>query len=187
MTLSHPLLILLICCLATLLPAVSHGAGSASPNAGDITIKADAMTQDPAEDTYNANGHVVVEWQGAVITADHASYNRKTGMLTATGNVVMTKDGNVMHGAWFTFDVATGRGELERATLTTAQGNLTVSGEKIVRVDENHLVLNKTEFTTCDVPHPSWKFDAEKLDVNLLGYAIGRNITFYVKDIPVLY
>ena len=188
MTLLHPLLILLVC-LATLLPAVSHGAGPASASAGggDITIKADAMTHDPAEDTFKARGHVLIEWEGAVLNADQATYNRKTGMLTATGDVVMTKDGNVMRGAWFTFDVATGRGELERGTFTTVPGNLTVTGEKIVRVDDNHVVLNKTQFTTCDLPRPSWKFEAEKLDVNLLGYAIGRNITFYVKDIPVLY
>jgi len=185
MTLVRPLLILLTC-LALAIPAVAHGTGPGESN--DIDIKADAMNHDPVEDTFNANGHVIIEWSGIVVNADQATYNRKTGMLSATGNVVMTKDQNVLRGTRVTFDVATGRGELEHGALTsTSQGNFTFTGEKIIRVDETHMILNKTELTTCDLPNPSWKLAAEKLQVNLLGYAIGRNITFYIKDIPVLY
>ena len=79
------------------------------------------------------------------------------------------------------------KAELDQGTLNVRKGNITFSGEKIIKEDENHLVLEKTELTTCDLPDPSWKFKAEKLDVNLLGYAIGRNVIFYIGKTPALY
>jgi LPS-assembly protein len=187
MTLLRPLLILLTC-LAMTPVAYSLAAGNPS-SGGDITIKADSMSHDPAEDLFKASGHVVVLWEEMTLNSDQADYNRKNGMLVATGNVVMIKDDNVMRGTQFSFDVATGKGELEHGTLTSVsdQGNITFTGDKIVRENDNNLLLNRTELTTCDLPNPSWKFGAEELKVNLLGYAIGKNIIFYVKDVPVLY
>jgi len=188
MTLLRSLLILLVCLAMTMPAAVSYGAGAA-PDNDDITINADSMDHEPATDVFTAKGHVAVQWGGMSLNSDQATYNRKNGMLVATGNVVMIKDDNVMHGTRFSFDVATGKGELDNGTLTSApgQGNFTFSGKKITRMDDNNLVLDNTELTTCDLPNPSWKFGAEELKVNLLGYAIGKNIIFYIKDVPVLY
>lgn len=185
MTLLRTLLILLVC-LAMMPALVSHGA-EIMPEGGDIAIKADTMTHDQTGDIFNATGHVSIQLEGMTLNADQASYDRKTGMMVASGNVIMVKGEDIMRGAQFSYNVATGKGELDHGTLTSSQGNFNFTGEKIVRVDESNLVLHKTELTTCDLPDPSWKFGAEELKVNLLGYAIGRNIIFYIKDVPVLY
>ncbi|MBI2353699.1 MAG: LPS-assembly protein LptD [Deltaproteobacteria bacterium] len=179
-------LLILLACLALAPAAVSFGAGN-HPSDGDIAIKADAMDHDQAADTFNASGHVELEWEGMVLHADRASYDRKARILIASGNIVMTKGGDSLKGNRFTMDLETGRIELEHGAVSIRQGNITFTGEKIVREDEINLVLSGTELTTCDLPGPFWKFGADKLRVNLLGYAIGRNIVFYVKDVPVLY
>lgn len=179
-------LLILLACLAVTPATLSHGADGL-PSNGDIAIKADSMDHDQAEDSFNASGHVEVHWEGMVLNADQASYSRKTRLLTATGNIVMSKGDDRLEGSRFSMDLETGRVELDHGALRVRQGNITFTGEKIVREDDINLVLNKTELTTCDLPDPFWKFRADRLKVNLLGYAIGRNIVFYVKDVPVLY
>jgi LPS-assembly protein len=108
-------------------------------------------------------------------------------MMIASGNIIMTKGDDVLKGRQFSIDVATGRAELDDGVLSVRKGNISFTGEKIIKVDEEHLLLHKTELTTCDLPDPSWKFGAEDLKVNLLGYAIGKNVIFYIKDTPVIY
>lgn len=179
-------LLILLVCLAATPTAVCHAAANLPAGEG-IAIKADSMDHDQATDTFNASGNVLIESDGMVLTAQQASYNRSTGVMIATGDIVMTKGDDVLRGSKLIIDVATGRVELDQGTLNVRKGNVTFSGEKILREEENKLRLYKTELTTCDLPNPSWKFGAEELQVNLLGYAIGRNVIFYIKDKPAIY
>lgn len=177
-------LIMLVCLV--IVPVTACHAASMQTGEG-ISVKADSMEHDQASDTFNATGNVVIESGGMVLTAKQASYNRSTGRLVATGGIVMTKGEDILRGDNLTIDVATGRAELDHGTLNVRKGNITLSGEKFVREDENRLLLHNTELTTCDLPDPSWKFGAEELQVNLLGYAIGRGVIFYIKDKPAIY
>ena len=180
-------LLIMLFCLVLVPAGFSFGETTSFPDGEDIAIKADRMDHDQVNDIFNASGNVLITWQGLVLTAERASYNRTTGMMVATGNIVMTKGEDVLKGRQFSIDVATGRVELDDGVLTVRKGNISFTGEKIIRVDEESLLLHKTELTTCDLPDPSWKFGAEDLKVNLLGYAIGKNVIFYIKDTPVLY
>jgi len=171
-----------------MLPATpSHGADSPLPAAGDITIKADSMNHNQATDTVFAEGNVIMEWEGMLLTAEHASYNRKSRMLTASGNVVIKKGDDFLRSESVTLDMTNGRGVLQKGTVNIQQSNVTLTGSSIIRNDDSTLEVNETEMTTCELPDPSWKIGAEKLEVNLLGYAIGKNIIFYVKKTPVFY
>ncbi|NVN90768.1 MAG: LPS-assembly protein LptD [Desulfuromonadales bacterium] len=160
---------------------------STSFAAEDIIIKADTMNHNEADGTVNANGNVVMEWGGMTLTAQRATYNRSTGMLAAYGNVVINKDGDKLQGEWVNLDMNNGRGEMHKGVASVQNSTIHFTGEKIVRNDDSTLILSETELTTCELPNPSWKFAAEQLNVDLLGYAIGRNIIFYIKDTPVLY
>jgi LPS-assembly protein len=179
-------LLILLACLAWFPATLCHGAVS-MPAEGNISIHSDAMTQDAANEIFTATGNVRIIWQGLTLTADKATYNRKTRVLYATGNVIVRKGDETLKGKAISMDMDTGRGELEKGVLTSTTSNFTFIGEKITRINDNEIELTTTELTTCDFPDPSWKFSAERLNVNLLGYAIGRGVTFYVKDVPVLY
>jgi LPS-assembly protein len=180
-------LLILFACLIFLPAAIAHGAASAPPAGGDIVIKADSISHDQPNDTVRAEGHVIMVWGGMVLTAERASYNRMTRMLFANGDVVIKKGEDVLRGESATLDMTNGRGQLQKGTVTVQQTNVTLTGSKIIRNDDTTLVVSDTEMTTCNLPNPSWRIGADELKVNLLGYAIGKNIIFYVKDIPVLY
>lgn len=183
---THTRLFILLICLVVLPTTPSHAAVP-MPTEGNISINSDSMSQDTANEVFTATGHVTITWQGMTLTADKATYDRKTRVLHATDNVLVVKGDETLRGDSIKLDMDTGRGELEKGMLNSTTSNVTFIGEKITRVNDNEVELTTTELTTCDLPDPSWKFGADHLKVNLLGYAVGRGVTFYIKDVPVLY
>ena len=177
------LLLLLICCFCA---PYAWGVDSPFPDE-NIHIKADSMGHGDSDGIFTASGNVLVTWQGLNLISDKAIYDNGTRALHASGNVVVTKGSDVMKGESITLNLETGRGEMDRATLTIPDSNLTLTGEKIIRLSESDFEISNSELTTCEMPDPSWKFSGEKLKVNVLGYATGRNIVFYIKDVPVMY
>ena len=153
----------------------------------NMHINADRMSQNQTDGEYTAEGNVVVVWQGQNLTADRVRYKAATHVLHATGTVVFTKGTATLKGEALVLNSDTGRAEMDATLLTAADSGLTLSSEKLIRFNESEFSATSSELTTCDIPNPSWKFGAEKLKVNLLGYATGRNVIFYIKNVPVLY
>lgn len=177
--------LLLLCTLCCLAPSIGT---AATPFADEnIHINADRMSQSLADGVYTAEGNVVVTWKGMNLVADKARYEAVNHMLYASGSVVLTKESTVLTGNTLALDIDTGRAEMDATLLTVPESGMTVTSEKLVRVNENQFSATNSELTSCEASNPSWKFSADKLNVNLLGYATGRSVIFYIKDVPVLY
>lgn len=177
--------LLLFCILSCWVP--SAGAAAQSVSDENIHINADRMSQGRADGEYTAEGNVVVLWQGLNLTADQVRYGSATHMLHATGSVVLSKGSITLKGETLVLSMDTGRAEMDNTLLTVPESGMTITAEKLTRINDSQFSATSTKLTTCDMPYPSWKLGADSLKVNLLGYATGRNIIFYVKEIPVLY
>ena len=157
------------------------------PGPEGMVIKADRMDHQASNDLLTATGKVEVTWQGMTMTADQATLNRQEKVLVATGNVIMIKADDIMWGDRLTMDTETGRSEMENGHIFMSKGNFHAQGEQIERLGDDQYALRQGEFTTCDAEVPSWKFGATDFDVTVEEYATGRNVIFYVKDVPVFY
>lgn len=172
-----------------LLSAAGPSGGTEIPpvSDGNIHINADRMNQNQGDGVYTAEGSVVVRWQGQTLSADRVRYASQTRMMYAEGSVVLTKGTAVLTGTTLAMNIDTGRGEMDSTQLSVSDPGMKIASEKLVRIDENRYSTIASEFTSCDYPDPSWKFTADTLSINLSGYASGRGVLFYVKDVPVLY
>ena len=182
MRIYYLLILLTLCCQAP-----STWAADSAYLDENIHINADRMNQSLADGIYTAEGNVVVLWKGSHLVADKVRYEAATSLLHASGSVVMSKDATTLKGDSLVLNLDTDRAEMDVARLTSPETGIKISAEKLIRINESEFKATSTEMTTCDIPDPSWKFGADKLNVNLLGYATGRNVIFYVKDLPVLY
>jgi LPS-assembly protein len=182
MRIHHLLLFFILCCWVP-----SAGAATLPVSDDNIHINADRMSQSMTDGVYTAEGNVVVLWQEMNLVAAQVRYAEATHILHASGSVVLTKGAAVLKGETLILNMETGRAEMDTTLLTVSNSGMKVTAEKLTRINESEFTATSTELTTCDMPDPSWKFGADKLKVNLLGYATGRNVIFYVKDIPVLY
>ena len=155
---------------------------------GGMVIKADVMTHDQNANIVKASGNVLLEWKGMSLTSAELSFNQLTEVITASGNVVLTRGEDILKGDRLVLDTVSGKGEMDNSELTIRQaGNFHLAGKKITRDSEEEIRVQEGSLTTCDAKVPAWKFGAEELNVNLLGYGTGKNVVFYIKDKPVLY
>lgn len=182
MLINYLLLFSIFCCWVP-----SAGADASPVTDENIHINADRMSQRQSDGEYTAEGNVVVLWQGQQLQADKVRYSATTHIMNANGSVVLSKGPTVLQGKSLVLNMDTGRAEMDSTLLTLPETGMKVSSEKLVRLNENFFTATSTELTSCDMPDPSWKFGAGNLKVNLLGYATGRNVIFYIKNIPVLY
>lgn len=163
------------------------GRQTAQPGPTGMVLRADRMVHETATDTMIATGNVHMTWQDMVMTADEATYNRTTQIMTARGNVYLFKTGDAMWGEQMVLDTETGRAEMEKGRIYMAQGNFHVKGQQIAKMGDDQYALNKGDLTSCDAEVPSWKFGGTEMDFTTDEYATGKNVIFYVKDIPVFY
>lgn len=177
----------LVVCIIVSCWGSSAVAAAPADSDGNIHINADHMSQNQADGMYTADGNVVVLWRGVHLTADEVRYGAETHLLHARGSVVMKRESTVLKGETLVLNMDTGRAEMDSTLLTLPESNTTINAKKLVRINENEFSATATDLTTCDIPDPSWNFTSDDLKVNLLGYATGRNVVFYVKNIPVLY
>lgn len=185
MTLVNQLLLLcLFCCL---LPTPMVQAASPPLPDENIHIHADNMSQQAADGIYIAEGNVVAHWKGQRLVADRVTYSSLTHVLHATGSVVLSKESIILNGETLVMNTDTGRAEMDSTLLTTSDSGIHLTADKLVRINEREYIATSSELTTCDLPDPSWKFGTDTMNADLQGYATGRNVIFYIKDIPVLY
>ena len=188
---------LLILCIVGY-QAVVCSAAEPPVNDGNIHINADNMSQDLAAEVYSAEGHVVVRWQGQTLVADRVRYEATTHILHANGSVVLSKDSAVLTGESLVVNIDTGRAEIDPGILKAPLSGvadmakkpdsaITIMAEKLIRINETEYSGRTAEITSCDFPDPFWKLGSSTMNAELNGYATGRNVIFYVKDVPVLY
>jgi LPS-assembly protein len=157
-------------------------------DAQGVVINGDTMSHDQTTDIIHASGAVHIEWQGMTVLAIEAEYNRKTQILSAAGNVVLIKGGDIVRGDKLAFDTVSGRGEIDNGTMFLRHGNnFHIAGKKVKKTGDDDYELDQGSLTTCDASTPAWKFGASKIDTTVDEYATSKNVIFYVKDVPVFY
>jgi LPS-assembly protein len=177
---------ILLICMVCLTAVSATGEPIKNTNEG-LTIKADAMDHNQADDLITATGTVVMQWQDTTITADTATYDRSKKSLQANGHVSIKKGGDTITCDSARIDLESGRGELVQGNVFIMQNNMHITGARISRTGEDDYAAHQGTYTTCDDTIPSWKFAADDLDMTLDQYGTAKHVKFYIKDVPVLY
>jgi lipopolysaccharide assembly outer membrane protein LptD (OstA) len=132
------------------------------------------------------SGYVDIECGGSRIQADSVLYDVKTRRGVAEGTVVLDWDGNRITGARLEFDLTAQTGTMESATGWIEPEAL-LKAESLEKLDEDHVLLLKGEFTTCTQPVPYWSFRIGRGLFHLDHYAHLRHVRLHVRGVPLLY
>lgn len=154
---------------------------------GALTLLADTLTYEKGSNSYKAQGNVQLEWDDATLFADSALLLQTDNTAEAQGRVLLRRGGDILHAQHLTLNLESEKGAITDGYLFMKQGNFHLRGEKMEKVGDEDYHIENGSFTVCDGAVPSWKFSAHELDVILGEYATGKNVLFYIKDVPVLY
>ncbi len=139
---------------------------------------------------------------GQKFFADDLEYNRKTGELTARGNVVFKTPTTQISADSVVFNIKTGfgkfvtafgiaqlgeRGARNRSMFGTMEPDIYFRGEQIEKIGPDKYRIRRGAFTTCVQPTPRWEIVSGNATINLHDYAVLNHAVIRVKDVPVFY
>jgi LPS-assembly protein len=150
-------------------------------------ITAKKMSYSQEEGIYEAEGDVVIEKEGQVLSAQKATYNEKTGVAEVSGDVRLEINGDVLTGESGTFNLKTYLGEISKGRLFDRERNFYVSGDHVEKVGPNTYIVKKARLTTCAGVKPDWSVTGSEVEVTAEGYGKVRGAAFRVRDTPILY
>lgn len=187
-----------------------------SPSSGSeevttITIR-NARQTDYQKDEESGNDTIILE--GAVeltvtkgttvseIKAERVTYDRKTQMLYASGNVeITTKNdsaggGEVTKASSLIMNTSTLEGVFDDGHIIQTQSDainlpsgstLVVFSDVFSKSENNTIVFKDSSLTFCDDPNPHWHIDASRTWLLPGGEFAFFNALLYVGPIPVMY
>lgn len=160
-----------------------------------------AITQEKDGTLYKLLGEAEIHYRDYVLRADEVTYNSDTGEATASGHFRLDGGPNDDHlrASHGSYNLTTETGKFYDVTATTGmqfEGNRAIltstapfafSGARVEKTSSDHYVVYDGSITTCELPHPKWKFQARKVTVDVGGNATIYHSDFLLHGFPVFY
>jgi LPS-assembly protein len=151
------------------------------------TIISDTLEYNQQTFTYIAKGNVKIQRTDMSIEADEIIYNEKTSEVTAKGAVSYNDKDVTITANRAELNLEAKTGIIYDAAILFKKDNYHISGEKIEKRGDKYYSSPEATFTTCDALVPAWCFRGKDIDAVIGDELKARNVTFHIKNIPVLY
>jgi len=160
-----------------------------------------ALQQEKTGDYYKLAGNVEIRYRTYVLRADEATYNSDTGEATASGHFTLDGGPNDDHikASHGTYNLTAETGRFYDVIATTGlrfQGNRVIltstapfafTGKVVEKSSSDRYLVYDGTITTCELPHPKWKFQARKVVVDVGANASIYHSDFLLYGLPIFY
>jgi LPS-assembly protein len=153
---------------------------------------------------YTLDQNVVITYRDDRVSADHIVYDRTTGELTLTGNVLVIRAENDerIHASHGTYNLKTLTGRFYDVSgsvgvaVHTAPGHavytngnpMLFTGRIVVKTGPHNYDIYDGTLTSCQLPDPDWILTANHFNINEDEQkARGYNSTFHLLHIPLFF
>jgi LPS-assembly protein len=150
-------------------------------------IYSDILEYSRETSTYNARGNATLQTGNILIRADNITYNETTSDIVASGNIRYDDPEMTFTAGKAELNLDTKTGRIFDAAFYYRKDNYHVSGKVIEKRGDKTFFSSDASFTTCDAPSPEWCFRGKNIDAVIGERVKARDISFRIKDIPVLY
>src|SRR5215469_1949794 len=151
--------------------------------------------------TARLSGNAEIHYRTYILRADELTYNSDSGEATATGHFRIDGGPNDDHirASHGTYNVTTETGRFYNVTATTglkftsgrtiltSTAPFAFTGKVVEKTGSDHYVVYDGTITTCELPHPKWKFQARKVVVDAGGNASIYHSDFLLHGFPIFY
>ncbi len=153
-----------------------------------VRMNADTLSYDEDSGVALAEGNVEMAFGSRTMRADRVRYDSTTGEADLSGKVRYKDADEEFAFDRITIDLDSETGVLYNGTIRISSSNYQISSRKIEKTGKSSFLIEKGLLTTCPCdPEPDWKFEVRRARVTLDEYAFGKDITFRIRGIPVLW
>ncbi|MBE0605566.1 MAG: LPS-assembly protein LptD [Deltaproteobacteria bacterium] len=153
-----------------------------------VHMTADTLSYDEETGVALAEGNVEMIFGTRTMRADRIRYDSTTGEADLTGKVRYKDADEEFAFDRITINLDSEKGVLYNGTIRISSSNYLISSEKIEKTGKSSFLIEKGMLTTCPCdPEPDWKFEVRRAEVTLDKYAVGKDITFRIRGVPVLW
>lgn len=151
-----------------------------------MILQADSITGQESG-AHLAQGNVVGYRDGTTVNTDWLIYNQPTQHATGGGNVVLSKQYNVITGQWIDYYMDLDKGTVTDAKMYQAESNLYAEGKQIRVLNSKQFQVESGYFTSCDPSDPDWHIRSSLTNFDYQdSQGTARNATFYAESIPIV-
>ncbi|MDR2860985.1 MAG: LPS assembly protein LptD [Syntrophobacterales bacterium] len=154
---------------------------------GPVDIHADQFRFEEEDETYYADGDVIVYYTGGYLKADSVILQQNTDTVYAAGRVFLKNNQDVLEGDRVVFNIKTKTGTVDEGRMFAAQNHVFVRGSQFEKSGEATYRVEDAVATTCDGPDPAWSIRGKELNVTIDGYGTIKHGAFYAGKVPLLY
>jgi LPS-assembly protein len=169
------------------LPAIAAFDDGFKAQEGPVNIQADRLIYEEENDTYEAEGDVLITFSGGSLSADRVILRKPINTAYAKGKAVLKSDKDVLEGDSIIFNIDTKTGTVDGGKMFAAQNHVYIKGRELEKVGEASYRIQDAVATTCDGPNPAWQLKSREMNVTIDGYGTLKHGTFYAREMPILY
>ncbi|MGB7629655.1 MAG: LptA/OstA family protein, partial [Candidatus Deferrimicrobium sp.] len=153
-----------------------------------VHMTADTLSYDEDTGVAVAEGNVEMAFGTRTMRADRIRYDSTTGEADLTGKVRYKDATEEFAFDRITINLDSETGVLYNGTIRISSSNYLIASQKFEKTGKSSFLVEKGSVTTCPCdPEPDWKFEVRRARVTLDRYAIGKDITFRIRGVPVLW
>lgn len=153
-----------------------------------VHMTADTLSYDEDTGVAMAEGNVEMVFGTRAMRADRVRYDSTTGEADLSGKVRYKDADEEFAFDRITINLASETGVLYNGSIRISTNNYQIASRRIEKTGKSSFLIEKGTLTTCPCdPEPDWKFQVRRARVTLDQYAVGKDITFHVRGVPVLW
>ncbi|MGM0370837.1 MAG: hypothetical protein ACQEP9_10475 [Bacillota bacterium] len=125
-----------------------------------------------------AQDNVVIKSGRDEIIADEVVVNLNKKEITASGDVVLIQDDQLLEGSQLKYDYQTKQGKFYDAE--SENEGLHFTGE-LINIDDKQLLVDQSSVTACKYEHPHYEIKADQIEVTEEGKIIATGVDLWIK------
>ncbi len=165
----------------------------------EVTIR--AVQQEKDGPIYHLRGDVEIRYRTYILHADQITYNGDTGDSELEGHIVLdggpydehveashgTYNIRTETGTFYSVIGTVGLGMRKSHYVLATSNPFAFTGKIVEKRGPDHYLVRQGTVTTCELPHPKWRFNARRISVDVDGSAKIYHSDFLLMGIPVFY
>ncbi len=167
-------------------PTTGQTTATTQTEAKETPFRVIANYKEQLENRIIATGNVEVHYKTITLFADRVELDTETKDVFAEGHVVVQTPGDVISVESIQFNLDSKLGTFQKV-FGRSQPNLFYEAESVEKTSEDMYSMTRGSFTTCTQPTPRWRFSFSRANLKKDDYVEMWDSVVRVKKVPILY